>query len=173
MVRWQDKLLLPFKVGGQGCCIWAVCLNDSDNPTVWYDDDSPNWEQVGMFFSDYLHTSIWEWQVYNAEYDIESPLGKPFGYCAGATKIDFTEKDYEVVTQLLEEMPFGTFLTGTEKEYRFGKGKHRIRICTEKDAVENKVYWLFWVEEKDELEGFVQSISKRIRFDQVVYELWT
>src|SRR5438105_2038467 len=54
--EWKEHRLVAFKYENQGVCVWALLLEDSDDPPVYVDVDSngAHWNMLAPSFSAYI-----------------------------------------------------------------------------------------------------------------------
>jgi hypothetical protein len=61
--QWSSYRLLPFKHENQGVCVWAILLDESDDPPVYVNVDDNGWKLQASTFSDYVYCCIWDYAV--------------------------------------------------------------------------------------------------------------
>ena len=140
--KWNNKTLLPFKKENQGVCIWAILLNDADNPPVYVTIDGHSWLNQADTFSEHIYSCVWDYTtVFEKPALLQAQHDPVSDHVIERLKTEFTEK-------------ISTYNWPGKVQYRFSREQQAILIW----AAENQADWFVAANNADALHSILATV---------------
>jgi hypothetical protein len=152
--QWSSYRLLPFKHENQGVCVWAILLDESDDPPVYVNVDDNGWNLQASTFSDYVYSCIWDYAVVFAKPALVQAQNEPVSDDALNTLAD----------ELTEQLR--TYGWPGCTQYRFAGDRKAILIW----SAENQADWFVSADDADALRRILQTIWDLDAVGQSLYD---
>jgi hypothetical protein len=149
--------LLHIRTENQGVCMWAVRLDDGDDPAVVVNyreiDDLSNWPLQADTFSDYIFSGIWDWGLaMSSEWLLQAQNGPLTEGALDSLRFHFREN-------------VRTYGWPGDTQYRFEGDGHRLLIWSAAGAD-------WWLAADDEL-SLAEAARKIWHLDDVGEAFWS
>src|SRR5579885_3578476 len=146
--RLLEQGYLPILVENQGLCIWAIYLDNSDDPPVVLsfekDITCVIWEPHATTFSEFIYTRIWDHLCLNSNYLLHS-----WGPVVSAADLEFLHEKLHPEPETLTHP--GLF------NYRFSDGTIRVLIWENEDHAE----WLLSANAEEDMRWLLKTLWNR------------